>query len=115
MSCTLITEEDLRLIKKESSGSSVGSFVSPHRRSTLRDNFTYKSKVIDLPRGGSIIESSIGNIQYGMPPDTVKDSLNIGLDVPRYFIIPTERFDTRYGLSCAEFEFPAYFNFFIKK
>ena len=50
-----------------------------------------------------------------MPPETIKDSLNLGLDVPTYYIVPTTRFDINYGLSVCEFEFPAYFNFFLKR
>lgn len=41
--------------------------------------------------------------------------MNSGIDVPKYYIIPSKRFDTKYGVNVAEFEFPAYFNFFIKK
>lgn len=29
--------------------------------------------------------------------------------------MPSHRFDNRFCLSVAEFEFPAYFNFFVKK
>jgi hypothetical protein len=29
--------------------------------------------------------------------------------------MPTHRFDKKFCLSVAEFEFPAYFNFFVKK
>lgn len=50
-----------------------------------------------------------------MPPETIKDSMNAGLSVPNYFIVPSQRFETRLGLSVAEFEFPAYFNFFVLK
>jgi len=50
-----------------------------------------------------------------MPPETIKDSMDLGLKVPKYFIVPSQRFDTRIGLSVAEFEFPAYFNFFVQK
>lgn len=49
-----------------------------------------------------------------MPPETVKDSLNLGIEIPTYYIIPTNRFDKKFGISVAEFEFPAYFNFFVK-
>ena len=71
-------------------------------------------KIISLPRGGCIIKTLIGNIQFGMPPETVKDALNMQLDVPLHYIIPTARFNRKYGLNVAEFEFPAYFNFFIR-
>ena len=41
--------------------------------------------------------------------------MSLKLDVPRYFIIPTKRFDKLANLNVAEFEFPAYYNFFIHK
>lgn len=31
------------------------------------------------------------------------------------YIVPTERFDKRHYVNVAEFEFPAYFNFFVTK
>jgi hypothetical protein len=37
------------------------------------------------------------------------------LDVPTYFIIPSKRFDKIGNLNVAEFEFPAYYNYFIHK
>ena len=60
------------------------------------------------------MKTKIGNIQFGLPPETIKDSLAQGLDVPKYFVIPSKRFDKKYGVNVAEFEFPAYFNFFFK-
>lgn len=50
-----------------------------------------------------------------MPPETIKDAMKLGLDVPQYFVIPRRLFDTQIGINVAEFEFPAYFNFFIKR
>lgn len=35
--------------------------------------------------------------------------------MPTIYIMPKHRFDKRFCLSVAEFEFPAYFNFFVKK
>jgi hypothetical protein len=32
-----------------------------------------------------------------------------------YYIVPRERFDRKAGLNIAEFEFPAYFNFFVRR
>ncbi len=37
------------------------------------------------------------------------------MEVPTYFIIPTKRFNKKLGINFAEFEFPAYFNFFVKR
>ena len=71
--------------------------------------------VINLPKGGKLIPSLIGNIQYGMPPETIKDSSKIEGGVPEYFIIPTRRFDWKDGINFMEFEFPVYYNFFIRK
>lgn len=50
-----------------------------------------------------------------MPADTMKDSVVRSHGVPTIYIIPTVRFDINSGSSLAEFEFPAYYNFFILK
>ena len=71
--------------------------------------------VIELPKGGKVVKSLIGNIQYGIPPETIKDSGSIDGGVPEYFIIPTERFDWKDAINFMEFEFPVYYNFFIRK
>ncbi|CAD8181609.1 unnamed protein product [Paramecium octaurelia] len=73
------------------------------------------SNKIKLPRGGSIVMTKAGAIQFSMVPETLKDSINLGLDVPGIFIVPSHRFDKRFCLSVAEFEFPAYFSFFVKR
>lgn len=61
------------------------------------------------------MKTSAGPIQFGMPPETVKDSMNLQQEVPTFYILPTKRFDRKSGVNVAEFEFPAYFNFFIKR
>jgi len=72
-------------------------------------------KVIKLKRGGCFVNSAAGPIQFGMPPETVKDHMTMGSEVPTHYILPTQRFHKRMGINVAEFEFPAYFNFFIRK
>ena len=72
-------------------------------------------KITHLPRGGCIVKTNKGNVQFGIPPETVKDSMMMGLEVPVYYVVPTNRFDNRVCLNVAEFEFPAYFNFFVRK
>ena len=57
----------------------------------------------------------LGNIQYGMPPETIKDTVKIEGGVSEYYIIPKDRFDWKDGINFMEFEFPVYYNFFIKK
>jgi CRP-like cAMP-binding protein/phosphoribosyl 1,2-cyclic phosphodiesterase len=54
-------------------------------------------------------------IQFGMPPETIKDSMALGLEIPQTFVVPPDMFDRRRGLSVAEFEFPSYYNFFALK
>jgi hypothetical protein len=71
--------------------------------------------VLNLAKGGKLIHSLVGNIQYGMPPETIKDSSKLPGSVPEYFIIPTRRFDWKEGINFMEFEFPVYYNFFIRK
>eukprot|EP00947_MAST-08B_sp_MAST-8B-sp1_P004156 g4156.t1 len=72
------------------------------------------SALYALARGGSVIRTSAGLIQVGIPPETIKDSLNMGAEVPTNFVIAGDLFDRFHGLSVAEFEFPSYFNFFVK-
>ena len=54
-----------------------------------------------------------GPVQFGAPPETIKDSLSLGLDVPSTFVLPSELFNRDQGVNVAEVEFPAYYNFFI--
>jgi CRP-like cAMP-binding protein/phosphoribosyl 1,2-cyclic phosphodiesterase len=71
-----------------------------------------------LPRGGILVKTGSAddiNIQFGMPPETIKDSMKLGFKIPSYFVITKEMFDRVTGTSLAEFEFPAYFNFFVMK
>ncbi len=68
-----------------------------------------------LPRGGYYVRTSAGPIQIGMPPETIKDVMELKLDVPIAYVLPSELFDRRRGLSVAEFEFPAYYSFFLLK
>lgn len=57
--------------------------------------------------------------QFGIPPETIKDSMRLGIPVPQVYIVPAERFcremGPALGVNLAEFEFPAYFNFFVYK
>jgi|GEM_PF-531137 len=69
-----------------------------------------------LPRGGCLIETlSMGNIQFGIPPETIKDCMFLGLEIPTTYVISGELFDRIIGLSMAEFEFPIYYNYFVKR
>jgi len=77
-------------------------------------------EMIKLPRGGGSIETqAVGRVQLGIPPETIKDSMRLGLDVPRVYIVPVERFcremGPALGINLAEFEFPAYFNYFVRR
>lgn len=102
MFCSHITKHDFEEIKRLS-------------LSMMKITPDKQEELIRLPRGGIIIQTSAGNIQFGMPPETVKDSMMKGLDVPQIFVIPTKRFDFSACVNVAEFEFPAYFNFFVRK
>jgi len=82
-------------------------------RSSTSTAVTKKLRVVHLTRGGYYVRTKIGPIQVGMPPETVKDSLSKGLTLPTNFVVPRDRFDQDNGLNLAEFEFPAYYNFFI--
>lgn len=70
---------------------------------------------VALPRGGYYVRTSAGPVQIGIPPETIKDVMELRLDVPVAYVLPRELFDRRRGLSVAEFEFPSYYSFFLLK
>lgn len=69
-----------------------------------------------LPRGGVHVTLLSGSaVQFGIPPNTIKDSMKYGLPVPDVFVIVgDEMFDRQMSINTAEFEFPAYFNYFVR-
>jgi phosphoribosyl 1,2-cyclic phosphodiesterase len=71
--------------------------------------------IIQLPRGGLYARTSAGPVQFGIPPESIKDVMALGLDVPAAYVVPREPFDRRRGLNVAEFEFPTYYSFFLLK
>jgi CRP-like cAMP-binding protein len=68
-----------------------------------------------LPRGGYLVDTPIGYIQIGSPPETIKDTMRMPKGVPQIFVLTDELFNWIKGISVAEIEFPIYYNFFIKK
>jgi CRP-like cAMP-binding protein/glyoxylase-like metal-dependent hydrolase (beta-lactamase superfamily II) len=68
-----------------------------------------------LPRGGSYVPTSAGAVQIGIPPETIKDVMAQKLTLPELYVVPRRLFDRKRGLSVAEFEFPAYYSFFLLK
>lgn len=73
------------------------------------------NNIISLPRGGHIYNAPEGGIQFGAPPETIKDSMNLPGGVPLVFVLPCELFNWLKGMSIAELEFPIYYNYFIRK
>jgi CRP-like cAMP-binding protein len=70
--------------------------------------------VIPLPRGGIVVRTAAGLVQFGAPPETIKDSLAALGEVPAIFVLPTIWFSRRRGITVAELEFPAYYNYFLR-
>jgi hypothetical protein len=52
------------------------------------------AKPVALPRGGLLVQTSIGNIQFGVPPETIKDILLAvpPLTPPIAYIVPDPLF-----------------------
>ncbi len=73
------------------------------------------TKLINLPRGGVLIRTSEGPIQFGSPPETLKDTMQMSTDVPKIFVLPKDFFHLEKGISVAEIEFPIYYNYFLKQ
>ena len=73
-----------------------------------------KEDITILPRGGIIARTSAGPVQVGATPETIKDTMVREGNVPQIFLMPAKLFSFEYGISTADFEFPIYYNFYIK-
>ncbi len=71
--------------------------------------------LLPLARGGLVVETSEGPLQFGAVPETIKDTLPTSGGVPRMYLIPDRLFDSLRGISLADLEFPIYFNFFARR
>lgn len=65
-----------------------------------------------LPRGGALLDTSAGRIQFGAVPETIKDTLGTTNGVPHIYVVPPKLISLERGVSFADLEFPVYFNFF---
>jgi len=101
--------------KKTTSAKDVSKRPSKAKGSKLRRSNKIRDAVHYLPRGGLAVKTSVGEIQFGMPPETVKDSMSLGLNVPQIYVVPRERFNLSAGVNVCEIEFPAFYNFFIRQ
>jgi CRP-like cAMP-binding protein len=54
-------------------------------------------------------------VQFGVPPETIKDSMLRPHGVPNLYVLTRDFFSYARGVSYAEMEFPIYFNFFVAK
>lgn len=72
------------------------------------------AQIFDLRRGGVIIHTSAGVIQYGASPETIKDTMQLECGVPEIFLLPKNLFLEDLGISMADLEFPIYYNFFVR-
>jgi CRP-like cAMP-binding protein len=70
--------------------------------------------VTQLPRGGFLVTTSIGYIQFGIPPESIKDTMLLPAGIPLIYVLPAEYFNWIKGISIAELEFPIYYNYFIR-
>ncbi|TFG63851.1 MAG: hypothetical protein E4H36_04540 [Spirochaetales bacterium] len=68
-----------------------------------------------LPRGGFLVSTKTVNLQFGAPPETIKDTLVMPGGVPQYFVLPRKMFNWAKGINVSDMEFPIYFNYFIKQ
>lgn len=68
-----------------------------------------------LSRGGMVLLTSDGPIQFGAPPETIKDSIASPAGVAHTFVLTRQFFDYDRGIAFAEVEFPLYWNFFVKR
>lgn len=70
---------------------------------------------VRLSRGGVLLRTRQGPLQFGVPPETIKDTMVLPDGVPNLFVLGCDLFDLERGVNLAELEFPVYFNFFVKR
>lgn len=102
MSCCQPTDEDIEVMRKKSLQRSDSELLN-------------MESATELKRGGIVVSTKIGNIQIGMPPETIKDCMIQSIDVAAIFVVPSRHYSKDTFINVAEFEFPAYFNFFVKR
>ncbi len=71
--------------------------------------------VRELPRGGYLVRTPAGNVQFGAPPETIKDTIVTEESVPQVFVLPDQLFHWQKGINVGDMEFPIYYNFFLRK
>ena len=74
-----------------------------------------KDVLTPLPRGGHIVDTPAGYVQFGSPPETIKDTMALPKSVPQIFVLPSSLFNWKKGINISDLEFPIYYNFFLKK
>jgi CRP-like cAMP-binding protein len=90
--------------------------VSPsERRADVGAPRGSESGFVRLPRGGYLVSTPDGYVQFGTPPETIKDTMGLPGSVPRVFVLPRRMFNWRKGINLSDLEFPIYHNFFLKK
>jgi CRP-like cAMP-binding protein len=77
------------------------------------DTFKINPGLNNLPRGGYVVPTSSGLVQFGSPPETIKDTMVLPEKVPRIFVLPDQMFSIEKGIAVAELEFPIYYNHFL--
>lgn len=70
---------------------------------------------VELSRGGVLVKTSSLQLQFGIPPESIKDTMVQAEGVPTCFVLGRYLFDLERGINLAELEFPIYFNFFVTK
>lgn len=71
--------------------------------------------LFSLPRGGTLAVCDGKPIQFGIPPETIKDTMGRPCGVPEIFVLSEPLFNLERGSSNAELEFPIYYNYFLKR
>ena len=108
-----IVDEIMNLIRKNT-GKPKG-YTSPRIERAVKPLTELSGTLTSLPRGGYLADTAAGYIQFGSPPETIKDTMRLPGGVPDIFVLSNDMFDWIKGISIAEIEFPIYYNFFIKK
>ena len=74
-----------------------------------------RSHIIFLNRGGQVFTGGTKPVQLGIPPETIKDTMQLPCGVPDIYIVPQYTFSPSGGISLSELEFPIFYNYYVKQ
>ena len=63
-----------------------------------------QNRCFELSKGGIIVNTAIGNIQFGVPFGTLNELNEMQIEIPKIFVVPTTLFEKKYMINLMDIE-----------